>query len=422
MKLKLAFGKTGLEINLENSQDIIVVEPKFVSGLTDPEKALLSALEDPIKSPSLREMVRPNDTVGIIFSDITRPMPRQKVIQAILSELSHVSRKNIILFNALGTHRKNTKTELRKMLGDALFTEFQIVQNDAFDESTQVCLGTASRGQEIWLNRALVDCDIKILTGFIEPHLFAGFSGGGKAIMPGMAGQQTILANHDAVMIGNPNATWGITKNNPILTEIHEVMQSVGNTFLVNVALNKYKEIIQVFAGNLVAAHSEGCKFVKDITMVPLPHSFDIVITTNSGYPLDLNLYQAIKGVSAAAKIVSKGGAIIVAAECWDGIPDHGLYKQLLQEADSPRQLLDSIQSSKETRRDQWQAQIQVQVQLKSDVYVRTDNLTDAQIESMLLKPCRSIEDTVITLIEKYGSQARICVMPEGPQTIPYIE
>jgi nickel-dependent lactate racemase len=308
------------------------------------------------------------------------------------------------------------------MLGDALFTEFQIVQNDAFDESTQICLGTASRGHEIWLNRALVDCDIRILTGFIEPHLFAGFSGGAKAIMPGMAGQQTILANHDALMIGNPNATWGITKNNPILSEIHEVLQGVGNTFLVNVALNKYKDIIQVFAGNLVAAHSEGCNFVKDITMVPLPHSYDIVITTNSGYPLDLNLYQAIKGVSAGAKIVSKGGSIIIAAECWDGIPDHGLYKQLLQEADSPRELLDSIQSSKETRRDQWQAQIQVQVQLRSDVYVHTNNLTDAQIESMLLKPCRSIEDTVKTLIEKYGNQARICVMPEGPQTIPYIE
>ena len=156
--------------------------------------------------------------------------------------------------------------------------------------------------------------------------------------------------------------------------------------------------------------------------MVPLPHSYDIVITSNSGYPLDLNLYQAIKGVSAGARIVSDGGAIIVAADCWDGIPDHGLYKQLLQEADTPRQLLDNICSSRETRQDQWQAQIQAQIQLKSDVYIRTDNLADVQIESLLLKPCQRIEDTVKTLLDKYGSKARICVLPEGPQTIPYIK
>ncbi len=421
MKINLAYGKTGLEIELDNSLEITIVEPNFVPGLADPESALKSVLKDPIDSPPLREIVRPTDKVGIIFSDITRPMPRQKVIQAILSELSHISPKNIILFNALGSHRKNTNAELKMMLGDSLISEFPIVQNDAFDVSTQVYLGNASRGHEIWLNRVLLDCDVKIITGFIEPHFFAGFSGGGKAIMPGMAGQSTILANHDAGMIGSPHATWGITENNPIFEEVHEISQMIRNTFLVNVALNKNQEIIRIFAGNITKAHSEGCKFVKDLAMVPLPHSFDIVITSNSGYPLDLNLYQAIKGVSAGAQIVNDGGAIIIAADCWDGIPDHGLYAQLLQEVDSSQQLLDAIFSSRETRQDQWQAQIQAQIQLRSDVYIRTDNLTDAQIESMLLKPCRRIEETVKTLLDKYGSKARICVLPEGPQTISYI-
>jgi nickel-dependent lactate racemase len=156
--------------------------------------------------------------------------------------------------------------------------------------------------------------------------------------------------------------------------------------------------------------------------MVPAAHPFDIVITTNSGYPLDLNLYQSVKGMSAAAQVVRQGGAIIVAADCWDGIPDHGLYGQLLRQADSPQALLDTVCAPGFLKQDQWQAQIQAQIQLKADVYVRTDNLTPEQIEMALLQPSPRIEDTVTNLLGEYGSQARICVLPEGPQTIPYIQ
>jgi nickel-dependent lactate racemase len=241
-------------------------------------------------------------------------------------------------------------------------------------------------------------------------------------VMPGMAGQQTVLGNHGADMIADPKATWGITWGNPIWEEIREIAFKGNSSFLLHVTLNKDKEVTGVFAGDLDAAHAAGCAFVKETAMVPVSKHFDIVITTNSGYPLDLNLYQAVKGMSAAAQVVREGGAIIVAADCWDGIPDHGLYSQLLQEASSPQDLLDTIRAPGFLKQDQWQAQIQAQIQLKANVYVRTDNLTNEQILSALLLPCQNIEKTVEMLLDKYGPQARICILPEGPQTIPYIQ
>jgi nickel-dependent lactate racemase len=282
-------------------------------------------------------------------------------------------------------------------------------------------LGATSRGNEVWLNREFAACDKKILTGFIEPHFFAGFSGAGKMVMPGMAGQQTVLRNHGAEILKNPRATWGVTWGNPLWEEVREVAGKVNPTFILHVSLNRDKAITGVFAGDLDAAHAAGCAFVKETAMVPVPKPFDLVITTNSGYPLDLNLYQTVKGMSAAAQVVREGGAIIAAADCWDGIPDHGLYGQLLRQARNPQEILETIFAPGFLEQDQWQAQIQAQIQLKADVYVHTHNLTDEQIETALLKPSHSIETTVTELLKQYGPEATICVLPEGPQTIPYV-
>ncbi|MBN1220285.1 MAG: nickel-dependent lactate racemase [Anaerolineae bacterium] len=422
MKIQLAYGKTGLAIELPDHLDVTVVEPKFVPGLSNPARALRAALQSPLKSPPLRNLVKPTDTVGIVFCDITRPAPSHLMIPALLEELRHVPGQNITLFNATGTHRPNTGAELRAMLGDELVDTYRLVQNDAFDPSSQVHLGTTSRGNDIWLNREFVACNKKILTGFIEPHFFAGFSGGGKIVMPGMAGQQTVLRNHDATMLKDVNTTWGVTWGNPLWEEVQEVALKVNPTFILHVSLNKDKKITNVFAGNLETAHAAGCAFVNKTAMALVPHPFDIVITTNSGYPLDLNLYQAVKGMSAAGRVVKKGGSIIVAADCWDGIPDHGLYGQLLRQASSPQELLATISAPGFLQQDQWQAQIQAQIQLKADVYLHTSNLTDAQIEAALLKPSHSIEATVAELLKKYGPNASICGLPEGPQTIPYLQ
>lgn len=428
MRVKLAYGRNGLDVDLPD--DAAVVEPRFVPGLPHPAGALRAALADPIAAPTLSALVQPQQRVGIIFSDITRATPHGLILPAVLDALSHVPPDHITLFCALGTHRPNSRGELRHMFAtgadvataDWLLNTFRVVQNDAFDPETQTCFGVTARGHEIWLNRELAACDVKVLTGFIEPHFFAGFSGGGKALMPGMAGLRTVLGNHDAGMIADPRATWGVTTGNPIWEEVMEVARTAcaGGAFLVNVTLNKHKEITGVFAGDLDAAHAAGCAFVRRTAMLPVPAPFDIVLTTNSGYPLDINLYQAVKGMSAAAQIVKTGGTIICAAECSDGIPDHGLYGQLLREAGSPRALLDRITAPGFLEQDQWQAQIQAQIQLRADVHVYAGGLTDTQIRSALFTPCRDIAATVAAL--RVGNPgATLCVLPEGPQTIPYV-
>lgn len=262
---------------------------------------------------------------------------------------------------------------------------------------------------------------MRILTGFIEPHFIAGFSGGGKACMPGLALLETVLRNHSVDNLDHPNVSWGMTQGNPVWEEILEAASMVQPTFLLNVALNRDKQITGVFAGDLDESHRQGCKFVKENVMIPAKEPYDIVITSNSGYPLDLNLYQSIKGMSAASQVVKNGGSIIMAADCWDGLPDHGEYAKLLLEADSPEHLLETIRAPGFSMQDMWQAQIQALILEKAGVYFYSENLSDEQIIGAMLKPCHSIEATVYDLARKYGRETSICVLPEGPQTIPYL-
>ena len=420
MKVRLAYGKEGLWVELPDD-NVTVVEPRFVPGLPDETEAIGSALREPISTPPLRDLVKPDDTVAIVFSDITRPQPRERMLPVLLEELSHVPPENIVLINALGTHRPNTEEELIEMLGQEIAEGYRIVQHDAWDKGNMVYLGPTSFGHKTYINGVYMEARVKILTGFIEPHFFAGFSGGPKAVLPGLADERSVLGNHDAEMIGHPRATWGVTEGNPIWEEMREMAAKTEPTFLLNVTLNKNKEITGVFAGDVWQAHAAGTAFARESVMVPVPEPFDIVITTNSGYPLDLNLYQAVKGMSAAALVVKEGGSIIAAAECWDGIPDHGEYKSILKMADSPQQLLEVIRAPGFLMQDQWEAQVQAQIQLKADVYVKTSYLSDEQIREALLLPYHSIEETLAQLLERYGSDATICVLPEGPQTVPYV-
>lgn len=420
MRVKLAYGREGLWAELPDG-NVTVVEPKFVPGLLDERAAVCKSLWEPMGTPPLQELVRPTDTVAIAFSDITRPMPNDRVLPLLLEGLAHVPRENIVLINALGTHRRNTEEELAGMLGWEIVEGYCIVQHDAQDRDGLVYLGESSFGHPIWVNRTYMEASVRILTGLIEPHLFAGFSGGPKAVLPGLAGEETILGNHGAEMVGHPKATWGVTKGNPLWEEIWEVARRTEPAFLLNVTVNKHRQITGVFAGNLDQAHQRGTEFARKSAMVGVPAPFDIVVATNSGYPMDLNLYQAVKGMSAAAQIVKEGGSIIVAAECWDGIPDHGHYKEILGMADTPQGLLEIIHRPGFLAQDQWMAQVQAQVQLRADVYVKTSYLSDEEIRGAFLLPCHSIEETLAKLLGRYGLQATICVLPEGPQTIPYV-
>ncbi len=417
MRVRLAYGKQGLWVDLPD-RNITVVEPRYVPGLPDEEEAIRAALRAPIGAPPLRELVRPSDTVAIVFSDLTRPQPRDLMLPVLLDEIGYVPRSNIVLINALGTHRPNTPDELVAMLGRDIVETCRIVQHDAW-AGDLVYLGRTSYGHEVSVNGEYMGADVRILTGFIEPHFFAGFSGGPKAVLPGIADAGAVLGNHDARMIGDPRATWGVTAGNPVWEEMREAALMTAPTFLLNVTLNRDRQITGVFAGDMLQAHAVGARFAAESALVPVPKPFDIVITSNSGYPLDLNLYQAVKGMSAAAQVVKPGGSIIVAAECWDGIPDHGEFKRLLQLAATPGELLKIIASFERPVQDQWEAQIQAQVQMKADVYVKSDYLDADTLRSVMLQPCDSIEATVARLMERYGPDASICVLPEGPMTIP---
>ncbi|HEY72988.1 MAG TPA: nickel-dependent lactate racemase [Thermoflexia bacterium] len=423
MRLKLAYGRDGLWVDLPD-RNVTVVEPRFVAGLPDEKAAITQALRRPLSSLPLRELAAPKDTVAILFSDITRPTPNNRLLPPLLAELSHVPRKRITLINATGMHRANTEEELRGILGDAIVDGYRILQHDGSKQDELVNLGRTRFGHEILVNRAYAEATVKILTGFIEPHFFAGFSGGPKAVLPGVAGARLVLENHSAGMLDDPGATWGVTGGNPVWEEMLEAALKTAPTFLLNVTLNNEtpRAITGIYAGDLRAAHQAGTAAIRQTAMVAVDAPFDIVITSNSGYPLDLNLYQAVKGMSAAAQVVREGGSIIVAAECWDGIPDHGEYKNILRMASSPQALLKVLRQPGFLMVDQWEAQLQAQIQCRADIYVRNSYLSDKEIRAALLHPCRQIEETLAELLARYGPDARICVLPEGPQTIPYIE
>jgi nickel-dependent lactate racemase len=421
VKIKLAYGIKGLDVHLPDNLNISIVESKHIQAFENQAGSVRDTLRQPIEAKPLRDSVKSTQKVVIVFNDITRPTPYKIILPVLLDELNHVLDDHIILMNANGTHRSNSEAELREILGDEIVNRFQIFQNDALDPDSHKFVGTTESGNEIWLHREYVESDIRILTGFIEPHFFAGFSGGGKACMPGLAFLETVLKNHSVRNLDDPMATWGTTHGNPVWEEITEAASIVQPAFLLNVTLNRDRQITGVFAGDLHESHRQGCLFASQNTMIPVKEPFDIVISCNSGYPLDLNLYQSIKGISAAAQIVKEGGSIIMAADCWDGVPEHGEYAKLLREAENPEHLLQMIRTPGFSVQDMWQAQIQARILQKANVYFYSENLSDEQIKGAMLQPCHSIEATIDELIREHGQDVSICILPDGPQSIPYI-
>jgi len=418
-KVKLAYGKTGMEVNVPDSA--VVIEPRHLQGLADEKGAVLAAMRNPIGTQPLREMVKASDTIAIVISDLTRPTPNHKIVPWILEELNHVPKDNFVIINGLGSHRANTREELILMLGQQVVDSIKIENHDAFDDNKLVHVGRNTYGSEVYFNKTYVNSTFKIVTGFIEPHFFAGFSGGPKGIQPGVTGIKTILEFHNAQMIGHPNSTWGVIEGNILQDSATQNCLMAKPDFMLNVTLNGEKEITNVFAGDVIKAHRIGCEFVKESAMYAVDQPFDIVITTNSGYPLDQNLYQTVKGMSAAAQIVRQGGAIISASECSDGVPNHGNYAKILQMRNTPQELLDMINDPSFSMFDQWQVQVQAIVQLKADCYLYS-TLDNATVEKAQFIPISDVEKTLTELIKKYGPNPRVAVLPFGPLTIPYIQ
>jgi nickel-dependent lactate racemase len=421
LKVRLAYGKRGLQVRIPEGYHTDIIEPRWVEGLKDEQDAVTRALRSPVSYRPLAEMAGPDTRVGIIFSDITRATPYHIIMPALLAELERVKSSNITLFCATGTHRPATREELETILGKEIASSYRIVQNNANDPSLFLNAGRTSSGNEIRINRELAGCDLKILTGFIEPHFFMGFSGGGKAVMPGMGMLETIRFNHSIDMLENEKARWGITDGNPLWEDVQEAAELLSGLFLLNITLNKNKEITGVFAGDLRNAHREGCDFARKTAMAAVEKPYDLVITSNSGYPLDLNVYQSVKGMSAAAQIVREGGEILIASECWDGIPANSDYEHILATVNSIEELYDYIREKEKELQDTWQVFFQVLIQQKARVSLYTDKLDDDTVRKALFDPVEDPDRWIEESLWKHGPDARICVLPEGPQTIPYL-
>lgn len=420
MRVTLAYGRTGLPVDFP-AAGTTILEPTFLEGLADQRAAVTEAVRKPIGTPPLRAIAREGQTVAISVCDVTRPMPHRTVLPVVLEELSHLADTQITILVATGTHRASTDTELREMFGSDLVDRYRITNHDAFADETLAYLGEVEPRVPVWLNRTWVESDVRITLGFVEPHFFAGFSGGPKLVAPGLAGFATTMRLHDAEMIGHPDARWGVTAGNPIHDAIRRIARLSSVDFSVDVAINRDRHITEVRAGDLFDVHGAMCDSVKRSAMQAFDEPFDVVVTTNSGYPLDQNLYQTIKGISAAAQVVKDGGAILCASACADGLPDHGEYGQILRERDTPAALLDMICAPGHNRHDQWEVQVQAQIQRRASVFLKTDGLTADQVRQAHLEPIDDVGAAARTHLQRRGPGARLCVLPEGPQTIPYL-
>ncbi len=419
MNIHLQYGTDGIAINLPDA-NTTVFNPKFLPGLPDEAASFQDAVRHPINAEPLRERIKAADKVAVVIPDLTRPLPTEKLLTWTLAELAHVPREHFTVINGTGSHRINTEAELISMVGAAIVKNYKIVNHNSHDAATLKSAGKASDGREVFFNKEYVEADKRIVMGFIEPHFMAGFSGGYKGIFPAVAGIDAIMHYHRAEIIGHPRSTWGVIEGNPTQEIVRRYGSVLPVDFCLNVTQNRQREITRFFCGDPIAAHEAGCVFAKETAMVAVPKAFPIVITTNSGYPLDQNLYQTVKGMSAAAQIVAQDGLIISAARCNDGFPAHGNFKKLLFDHATPQAMLDTILTPGFSMYDQWEAQLLGLIVLKARTALLSEIPAD-EVQRAFLEPLTDIEARVAEELNRIGHDAPIAVLPEGPMTIPYL-
>ncbi len=418
MRIHLQYGREGVDADIPG--DVTVLQPRFVAGLPDERAAFEDAVRHPLGTRPLAEIVRPGERVALVIPDITRPLPSHRLLPWVLEELRHVPLDQIVIVNGTGSHRVNTPDELRAMVGESVFGRVRVVNHDSHDRTTLAPAGTGLDGRQVLMNHDYVDADRRIVLGFIEPHFMAGFSGGYKAVFPGIADIQSIMRYHDARMIGHPKTTWGLTEGNPTQERIRHDGALLPVDFCINVTLNRDRAITRFFCGDVILAHDAGCRYSRETAMVACERPFPIVVTTNSGYPLDQNLYQAVKGMSAAAQVVEPGGFIAAAARCNDGFPEHGNFRTLLMDHASPEALLETILAPGFLLYDQWEAQILANIRLKARVGLMSEIAAD-DVRRAHLEPLEDLSGAVAAERARLGGDVPVAVLPEGPMTIPYL-
>jgi nickel-dependent lactate racemase len=421
MRVDLPFGRELLPVEVPDSATVLL--PRTVEPLADETGAVVEALRSPIAGPPLRGRVNAGQRVAIVISDITRPVPNQLLLEPLLAELaqSGIPEHEITIINGTGLHRGNSDAELAEMLGPDIPQRYAIVQHDARDRSTLVEVGR-SKGVPAEFCRAYVETDVRIVVGFVEPHLFAGYSGGPKGIMPGVAGADIVMSNHGAPNLAHPKATWCVMEGNPVAQEMAAVADLLPPDFLLNVTLDSERRLTGVFAGDMYPAHAAAIQQAVSQYQAPIPRPYDVVVVTNMGYPPDTTLYQSVKGMSVAAQGVREGGAILLVAGCEEGIGSRD-YEGGLRAAESPTALLDRILHTETPRHDQWQIQCQAMVQAKARVLLHA-KLTPRQTQDAHLEYAADPSEALRGLVEDArarGGEGSVLVMPYGQLTVPVI-
>ena len=419
MQIKLPYSTTGMMLHLEDDLDVEVlassIESMPKSDKTEDE-IVLEAMENPIGSPKLSELSRGKEKVVIICSDHTRPVPSRHIIPFMLKEIREGNPDaKITLLIATGFHRATTREELIGKFGEEIVDREHIVVHDSQDMDAMVNMGVLPSGAPLLINKVAAEADLLVSEGFIETHFFAGFSGGRKSVLPGVSSKVTVLGNHCSKFIHSPYSRTGILENNPIHKDMVAASQMAGQRYIVNVIIDGDKKVVHAVAGDAIKAHEAGCAFLENYCLVTPQRRADIAISTNGGYPLDQNMYQSVKGMTAAEAAAKEDGILIMVSNCGDGHGGEGFYKAL-RDCESPAALMEEILRvpQDETKPDQWEYQIQARILMKHKViYVMCEEYR-AMAREMGFLTAADVNEALAMALEEKGRQAHITVIPDG--------
>ena len=422
MRVRLEYGRTGLEVDLPDRPGTRTLAYKDAIPLPDPDAALQAVLENPTGTPPLAELAKRRTDACIVICDITRPVPNEMMLRPMLTtlEAAGIPRDKITILIATGLHRPNEGDELIEIVGEYIAGNYRIENHhgQVLDEHTY--LGDSPRGVPIWIDSHYVNADLKITTGLIEPHLMAGFSGGRKLICPGIAALETVKVWHGPDFLESPKADCGILEGNPVHEENTWIGRKTGCDFIANVVIDAGRRPLKFVAGDMVEAFHEGVDFVRDVVRDTVPEPVDIVVTSCAGYPLDTTFYQAVKGLTGALPIVKQGGTIILAVSLSEGIGSPQ-FQQLFDENESLEIFMERILGKDYFVMDQWQLEELAKVCRKAKVKIVSDGLPAETINKLFVESAPSIEQAVADSLAEYGSDASMAVIPKGPYVLAQV-
>lgn len=419
--MHIPYGTTGMDLNID-LQGTEVLESGIgnLKATGSEDELVLRAMASPIASPTLSALAQGKKTAVIIISDHTRPVPSKHIIPFMLRELrAGNADMDITLLVATGFHRGTTKEELTGKLGAEIVANEKIVVHDCQDDAANVDIGVLPSGARLVVNRVAVECDLLLAEGFIEPHFFAGFSGGRKSVLPGVCSKVTVLGNHCSAFIDSSCARTGVLQGNPLHRDMVEAAKLANLQYIVNVVIDEEKHVAAAFAGHPIEAHEAGCEFLKGFCRVKPKLRGDIVVTSNGGAPLDQNVYQSVKGLTAAEAAAAPGAVLIISSRCNDGTGGEGFYRAL-KDCVSPQALQEDILKipMEETNPDQWEYQILSRILCKHKVIFVSDPTMEQKLKDMKMNYAPTLDAAMEMARAEKGGDAHIVLIPNGISVI----